>query len=36
MINAWLRRQGVSTEDAEDLSQEVLEVVVRDVVAVPA
>jgi RNA polymerase sigma-70 factor, ECF subfamily len=31
LINAWLRRHGVSTEDAEDLTQEVLEVVVREV-----
>jgi RNA polymerase sigma-70 factor, ECF subfamily len=31
LINTWLRRHGVSTEDAEDLTQEVLEVVVREV-----
>jgi RNA polymerase sigma-70 factor (ECF subfamily) len=31
LINAWLRRHGVSTADAEDLTQEVLEVVVREV-----
>ena len=31
LINAWLRRHGVSAEDAEDLTQEVLEVVVREV-----
>ena len=31
LINAWLRRYGVSAEDAEDLTQEVLEVVVREV-----
>jgi RNA polymerase sigma-70 factor (ECF subfamily) len=31
LINAWLRRQGVSAEDAEDLSQEVLGIVVREV-----
>ena len=31
LINAWLRRQGVSAEDAEDLTQAVLEIVVREV-----
>jgi RNA polymerase sigma-70 factor, ECF subfamily len=31
MINAWLHRQGVSAADAEDLTQEVLEVVVCEV-----
>ena len=31
LINTWLRRHGVSPEDAEDLTQEVLEVVVREV-----
>ncbi len=31
LINAWLLRHGVSAEDAEDLTQEVLEVVVREV-----
>jgi RNA polymerase sigma-70 factor, ECF subfamily len=31
LINSWLRRQGVSTEDAEDLTQEVLGIVVREV-----
>jgi len=31
LINAWLRRHGVSAEDAEDLTLEVLEVVVREV-----
>jgi RNA polymerase sigma-70 factor, ECF subfamily len=31
LINAWLLRQGVSVEDAEDLTQEVLGVVVREV-----
>ncbi len=31
LINGWLRRQGVVAEDAEDLTQEVLEVVVREV-----
>jgi RNA polymerase sigma-70 factor, ECF subfamily len=31
LINGWLRRHGVSAEDAEDLSQEVLGVVVREV-----
>jgi DNA-directed RNA polymerase specialized sigma24 family protein len=31
LINAWLRRQGVSAEDADDLSQEVLGIVVREV-----
>ncbi len=31
LIKAWLRRHGVSAEDAEDLTQEVLEVVVREV-----
>jgi RNA polymerase sigma-70 factor, ECF subfamily len=31
LINGWLRRQGVAIEDAEDLAQEVLEVVVREV-----
>jgi RNA polymerase sigma-70 factor (ECF subfamily) len=31
LINSWLRRQAVSTEDAEDLTQEVLGIVVREV-----
>ena len=31
LINNWLRRYGVSAEDAEDLTQEVLGVVVREV-----
>jgi RNA polymerase sigma-70 factor (ECF subfamily) len=31
LINAWLRRDGVSAEDAEDVTQEVLAVVVREV-----
>jgi RNA polymerase sigma-70 factor, ECF subfamily len=31
LIKGWLRRHGVSAEDAEDLTQEVLEVVVREV-----
>ncbi len=31
LIHGWLRRQDVSAEDAEDLTQEVLEVVVRKV-----
>ncbi len=31
LIGSWLRRQGVSAEDAEDLSQEVLGIVVREV-----
>ena len=31
LINGWLRRHGVSAEDAEDLTQEVLKVVVREV-----
>jgi RNA polymerase sigma-70 factor (ECF subfamily) len=31
LINAWLRRQGVPTEDAEDLTQEVLAIVIREV-----
>jgi len=31
LINDWLHRHGVSAEDAEDLTQEVLEVVVREV-----
>ena len=31
LINAWLRRHGVSADDAEDLTQGVLEVVVREV-----
>src|SRR6478752_7240464 len=31
LINSWLLRQGVSTEDAEDLAQEVLGIVVREV-----
>ncbi len=31
LINSWLRRQGVSTEDAEDLTQEVLGIVVGEV-----
>ena len=29
LINAWLRRQGVSAEDADDLSQETTEAVAR-------
>ncbi len=31
LINAWLRRQGVSGTDAEDLTQDVLGIVVREV-----
>jgi DNA-directed RNA polymerase specialized sigma24 family protein len=31
LIDAWLRRHGVSTEDAEDLTREALEFVVREV-----
>jgi RNA polymerase sigma-70 factor (ECF subfamily) len=31
LINAWLRRQCVSDDDAEDLTQEVLGIVVREV-----
>ena len=31
LINAWLRRQGVSLADAEDLTQEVLGILVREV-----
>jgi RNA polymerase sigma-70 factor, ECF subfamily len=31
LINGWLRRHGVPAENAEDLTQEVLEVVVREV-----
>jgi RNA polymerase sigma-70 factor (ECF subfamily) len=31
LISSWLRRQGVSIEDAEDLTQEVLGIVVREV-----
>jgi RNA polymerase sigma-70 factor (ECF subfamily) len=31
LINRWLRRQGVSAEDAEDLSQDVLAIVVHEV-----
>ena len=31
LINGWLRRHGVSVDDAEDLTQEVLGVVVREV-----
>src|SRR5262245_52732701 len=31
LINSWLCRKGVSTEDAEDLTQEVLGIVVREV-----
>jgi RNA polymerase sigma-70 factor, ECF subfamily len=31
LVNSWLRRQGVSAEDAEDLTQEVLAIVVREV-----
>jgi RNA polymerase sigma-70 factor, ECF subfamily len=31
LINTWLRRHGVSPDDADDLSQEVLEVVVREI-----
>jgi RNA polymerase sigma-70 factor (ECF subfamily) len=31
LIHAWLRRQGVSAEDAEDLTQDVLGIVVREV-----
>jgi RNA polymerase sigma-70 factor, ECF subfamily len=31
LIHAWLRRQGVSAEDADDLTQDVLGIVVREV-----
>src|SRR5271168_3972256 len=31
LINGWLHRHGVSTDDAEDLTQEVLAVIVREV-----
>src|SRR4051794_14019983 len=31
LINSWLRRQGVSAEDAEDLTQEVLGIVIREI-----
>jgi RNA polymerase sigma-70 factor, ECF subfamily len=31
LIDGWLRRHGVPADDAEDLTQEVLEVVVREV-----
>jgi RNA polymerase sigma-70 factor, ECF subfamily len=31
LIDRWLRRQGVSAEDAEDLTQDVLGIVVREV-----
>src|SRR4051794_40657736 len=31
LINSWLLRQGVSAEDAEDLTQEVLGIIVREV-----
>jgi RNA polymerase sigma-70 factor (ECF subfamily) len=31
LINAWLRRQGVPAEDAEDLTQQVLAIVIREV-----
>jgi RNA polymerase sigma-70 factor, ECF subfamily len=31
LIDGWLRRHGVSAEDAEDLTQEVLRVVIREV-----
>jgi RNA polymerase sigma-70 factor (ECF subfamily) len=31
LIHAWLRRQGVSVEDADDLTQDVLGIVVREV-----
>ena len=31
LISAWLRRQGVAVQDAEDLTQEVLGIVVREV-----
>jgi RNA polymerase sigma-70 factor (ECF subfamily) len=31
LINAWLRRQAVPAEDAEDLTQEVLAIVIREV-----
>jgi RNA polymerase sigma factor (sigma-70 family) len=31
LIKSWLRRQGVSAEDAEDLTQEVLGILVREV-----
>jgi RNA polymerase sigma-70 factor (ECF subfamily) len=31
LIHAWLRRQGVPAEDAEDLTQDVLGIVVREV-----
>jgi RNA polymerase sigma-70 factor, ECF subfamily len=30
LIDRWLRRQGISAEDAEDVAQDVLEIVVRD------
>jgi RNA polymerase sigma-70 factor, ECF subfamily len=33
LISSWLRRQGVSADDAEDLTQEVLAAVVRHVAA---
>ncbi len=31
LVGSWLRRHGASTEDAEDLTQEVLGIVVREV-----
>jgi RNA polymerase sigma-70 factor (ECF subfamily) len=31
LIDGWLRRHGILAEDAEDLTQEILEVVVREV-----
>ncbi len=31
LVHTWLRRQGIAAHDAEDLTQEVLEVVVREV-----
>jgi RNA polymerase sigma-70 factor (ECF subfamily) len=31
LINGWLRRHGVLADDAEDLTQEILEVVVREI-----
>ncbi len=31
LINTWLRRHGVSPDDADDLAQEVLQVVVREI-----
>jgi RNA polymerase sigma-70 factor (ECF subfamily) len=31
LIHAWIRRQGVSAEDADDLTQDVLGIVVREV-----